>query len=149
MVDACDDDGAVPTDTVAEALALTLADAASARRRPEVARIEDGDGAKQREEVRFLMPRQVRDGRGELIMCGCRDSRRVEHLLIRHLLNLSRSDAHGGDEGDGIVDGVVGQVEHAHPRSSSSGPASANISVGIRYSCPIEAILMTRKLLIQ
>ena len=34
---------------------------------------------------------------------------------VAHLRHLSRPDAHGGDEGDGVVDGVVGQVEHVHP----------------------------------
>ena len=66
VVDAGDDDRAVPSDAEAEALALPLAEANDARRRPEVARVEDGDRAERGEQVLHLVPRQVRDGQGEL-----------------------------------------------------------------------------------
>ena len=64
MVDACDDDGAVAADAEAESLLLALAEADDARRRPEVARVEDGDGPERGEEVLHFVPRQVGDGQG-------------------------------------------------------------------------------------
>ena len=66
MVDARDDDWAVPADAEPESLALPLAEADDARRRPEVARVEDGDGAERGEQVLHLVPRQVGDGEGQL-----------------------------------------------------------------------------------
>ena len=66
VIDACDYDWAVPADAEAEALALPLAEADDARRRPEVARVEDGHRAQRREEVLHLVPRQVRDRQREL-----------------------------------------------------------------------------------
>ena len=66
MVDAGDDDGAVAADAEAEPLALALAEADDARRRPEVARVEDGHRAQRREQVLHLVPRQVRDRQREL-----------------------------------------------------------------------------------
>ena len=41
--------------------------------------------------------------------------RRLREKQATHLRHLSRADAHGGDEGHRVVDGVVGQVEHVHP----------------------------------
>ena len=64
MVDTGNDDGAVPPDAESESLLLPLAEADGARRRPEVARVEDGDGPERGEEVLHFVPRQVGDGQG-------------------------------------------------------------------------------------
>ena len=66
MVDAGDDDGAVAAHAESESLLLPLAEADDARRRPEVARVEHGDGAEGGEQVLHLVPRQVRDRQREL-----------------------------------------------------------------------------------
>ena len=66
VVDAGDDDGAVAAHAEAESLLLPLAEADDARRRPEVARVEHGDGAEGGEQVLHLVPRQVRDGQRQL-----------------------------------------------------------------------------------